>query len=83
MIKELIEMQRNSKATCVIVTNDDFDNIKPKVVMKADIADKFLFSSNPPNFSDGINRTCKKSKRKIPNIWNMLRTPNDKFSLWS
>ena len=29
------------------------------------------------------NRPCKKSKRKIPNIWNMFRTSNDKLSIWS
>lgn len=73
--KELIQLQRNANSTCVIVTNDDFDNIKPKVVMKADIADKFLFSSNPPIFSDGINKTCKKSKLAYLVITNIDALP--------
>ena len=60
MIKELIDLQRNSKATCVIIENVDSEKLSPSVSMKANVSDKFLFTGNKPPFADKINEKCKK-----------------------
>ena len=55
MIKELIDLQKNSKATCAIIKNEDITNLSPSISMKAKVSDKFLFSGNKPPFADKIN----------------------------
>lgn len=62
MIKELIDLQRNSNATCVIVTNDDYSELSPIVTMKANVSDKFLFTGEKPPFADKIDNKCNLSK---------------------
>lgn len=55
MIKELIDLQRNSKATCAIVTNDEYSELSPTVTMKANASDKFLLTGDKPSFADKID----------------------------
>ena len=62
MIKELIDLQRNSKATCVIIQNDDYKELSPVVLMKANVSDKFLLSSKLPPFAEKLNEKCAKNK---------------------
>lgn len=62
MIKELIDLQRNSKATCAIVTNDDYRELSPTVTMKANVSDKFLFTGDKPPFADKIDNKSNSSK---------------------
>ena len=62
MIKELIDLQRNSKATCVIITNDDYRKLSPTVTMKANVSDKFLFTGGKPPFADKIDNKSNLSK---------------------
>ncbi len=61
MIKELIDLQRNSKATCAIIEDSDSGKLSPTVLMKASVSDKFLFSNKPP-FADKIDEKCAKNK---------------------
>ena len=62
MIKELIDLQRNSKATCVIIENVDCEKLTPTVSMKANVSDNFLFAGNKPPFADKIDEKCGKNK---------------------
>ena len=55
MNKELIDLQRNSKATCVVVRTDDYKSLSPVISMKASVSDKFLFAGDKPPFADKIN----------------------------
>lgn len=62
MIKEIIDLQRNSKATCAIVTNDDYSKLYPSVTMKANVSDKFLLTGNKPPFAEKIDNKCNLTK---------------------
>lgn len=62
MIKELVDLQRNSKATCVILKTDDIQQLSPTLKMKANVSDKFLFSGDKPPFADKIDTKSNSSK---------------------
>ncbi len=55
MIKELIDLQRGSKATCAIVRTEDYNKLSSLVSMKASVSDKFLLTGEKPPFADKIN----------------------------
>lgn len=44
MNKELIDLQRNSKATCAIIKDSCFESLKPCVAIGAGVSDKFLYN---------------------------------------
>ncbi len=62
MIKELIDLQRNSNATCVIVETDEYNKLSPVISMKASVSDKFLFTGEKPPFANKISERCEKYK---------------------
>lgn len=62
MIKELIDLQRNSKATCVIVKTDEYKNLSPIISMKANVSDNFLLSDKLPPFAEKLDKKCEKNK---------------------
>ena len=62
MIKELIDLQRNSKATCAIIENKDIRKLYPGVAIKANVSDKFLFAHSRPPFADIIEKKNKNSE---------------------
>lgn len=62
MIKELIDLQRNSKATCAIIKTDEYNTLSPVVSMKASVSDKFLLAENRPPFADKIDEKSAKSE---------------------
>lgn len=62
MIKELIDLQRNSNATCVVIENIDSEKLSPIVSMKANVSDKFLLTGSIPPFAYKIDEKCKKNK---------------------
>lgn len=49
MNKELIELQRNSKATAVVILNDEYKQLLNSVVMKANVKDEILFGKKSGN----------------------------------
>ena len=55
MNKDLIDLQRNSKATCVIIKTEEYNKLSPVVSMKASVSNKFLLSGDKPPFADKIN----------------------------
>ncbi len=59
---DLIELQRNSKATCVVVENENCKKLKNAISMKADVSDKFLFGGKEPPFKAKLETTSKKGK---------------------
>lgn len=62
MNKILIDSQRNSNATCVIVKDGDQKELEPRVVMKANVSDKFLFLGKRPPFADKIDEVSQLGK---------------------
>ncbi len=62
MIKELIDLQRNSKATCVIVRTDEYNKLTSTIVMKANVSDKFLFTGSKPPFAEKLDIKSKKNE---------------------
>ncbi len=62
MIKELIDLQRNSKATCAVIKTEDLDKLSPAVTMKANVSDKFLFTGNRPPFADKVDAKSRLGK---------------------
>lgn len=76
MIKELIELQRNANATCVIVTSDEYNELSPKVAMQANVSDKFLFKNDRPPFADKID-----AKSKLSEICYFVITEIDEISM--
>lgn len=63
MIKELIDLQRNSNATCAIIENKDIRKLYPGVAIKANVSDKFLFAHSKPPFADIIDEKSKNSEK--------------------
>lgn len=61
MIKDLVDLQRNSKATCVIVQTNDYLMLSPAITMKANVSNKFLFANDKPPFADKINDKSEKN----------------------
>lgn len=62
MIKELIDLQRNSKATCAIVRTDEYNKLPSLVSMKASVSDKFLLTGEKPPFADKVDAKSKSSE---------------------
>lgn len=62
MIKDLIDLQRNSKATCVIVRDDEYSKLPSVVSMKASVSDKFLLTGDKPPFADKVDLKSKSSE---------------------
>ena len=62
MIKELIDLQRNSKATCAIIKTEDIQELSPSLTMKANVSDKFLLTGDKPPFADKIEIKSNLSK---------------------
>lgn len=75
MIKELIDLQRGSKATCAIVKTDDYNKFSSLVSMKASVSDKFLLTGNRPPFADKID-----AKSKLSEICYFVITGIDEIS---
>ena len=48
MNKDLIDLQRNSKATCVIIENKNIDKLSPSIILKASENDYLSLYKNPP-----------------------------------
>lgn len=61
MNKELIELQRNSKATAVVILNEEYKSLNNSVVMKANVKDEILFNSKTGNpvFKQKLNEKAK------------------------
>ena len=59
MIKELIDLQRNSKATCAIIKTEDIQELSPSLTMKANVSDKFLLTGDKPPFADKVDAKSK------------------------
>lgn len=76
MNKELIDLQRESKATCAIILTEEVDLLSPKVTMKANVSDKFLLKNNKPPFAEKINLVSKKN-----NICYFIITEIDEISI--
>lgn len=60
MNKVVINLQKNCKATCAIVKECDYADLKPRVEMKANVSDAFLFGSKIPPFAEKVNEKCEK-----------------------
>ena len=76
MIKDLIDLQRNSKATCAIIKTDEYNNLSPIISMKATVSDKFLLSNKLPSFAEKLDEKCAKNK-----ICYFIITEIDKISI--
>lgn len=59
MIKALVDLQRNSKATCAVVENNDYKKLPSVISMKASVSDKFLFAADRPRFADKVDAKSK------------------------
>ncbi len=71
----LIDLQRNSKATCVVIKTEDLKGLSPTVTMKANVSDKFLFTGDRPPFADKID-----AKSKLSNTCYFVITGIDEIS---
>lgn len=59
MNKELIELQRGSNATCVVILDENSRDLGQTLIMDANIQDKYLFGSNPI-FKNKLDRLSSK-----------------------
>lgn len=62
MIKELVDLQRNSKATCAVILSQDIRKLSPAITMKASVSDKFLLAGDKPPFAEKVDEKSKASK---------------------
>ncbi len=79
MNKDLIDLQRNSKAVCVIVKTDEYKSLSPIVSMEAGVSDSFL---NQVPFANKLNDKCKKYEIcyfVIKNIDKIDKPQQDRF----
>lgn len=49
MNKDLIELQKGCKATCVVILSEDSNDLEPKFVIKSDISDSKLIETIKEN----------------------------------
>ena len=56
MFKDLVERQRNCRATCVLIETKDIKELSPIVKMKASVSDAFLYTGKRPPFADKIDK---------------------------
>ena len=63
MNKDLIELQKNCPATCVVVLDKDYKSLENSVVMKANVSDKFLYATilGYPAFAEKLEDNIKKA----------------------
>ena len=59
MNKELIDLERNSNATCVIVETGEYRSLTPAGVIDADTPEKYLPAGKKPFFADLVDIKCK------------------------
>ena len=78
MIKELVDLQRNSKATCAVIPTIEFKKLSPAITMKANVSDKFLFAGYKPPFAEKID-----NKSKLSKICYFIITDIDELSIES
>ena len=78
MIKELIDLQRNSKATCAVIPTIELKKISTAITMRANVSDKFLFAGNKPPFAEKIE-----NKSKLSKICYFIITDIDELSIES
>lgn len=62
MNKDLIELQKGLKATCVIVPTHECTELSQTLAMSANVSDKFLFAGENPPFAEKIENKSKKGK---------------------
>lgn len=62
MNRELIDLERNSNATCVIVKTGEYRSLTPAVAIDADTPDKYLPAGEKPFFADMVDLKCKINK---------------------
>lgn len=72
---DLINLQRNSKATCAIIKNDDYKKLVSCISMKASVSDNFLFKGDKPPFAEKIDK-----KSRTDEICYFVITEIDKVS---
>lgn len=60
MNKELIELQRGSKATCVVIKEEMYKDLGQGLVMDSKIMDEYLFSGKigDPVFKEQLESVC-------------------------
>ena len=64
MNKELIDLQRGSKATCVVIKNSDMNKLENAYSLKANTSDSSLFGVKlgNPFFKDKVEEISKKDE---------------------
>lgn len=62
MDKNIIDLQRNSKAVCVVIKNNEKEKLTPSILMKASVSDKFLYSGERPPFAEKVDNKCRDNK---------------------
>ena len=64
MNKELIDLQRGSKATCVVIKNSDSNKLENSVFMDSRISDSWLFGAKMGNpiFKEKVDIISRKSE---------------------
>lgn len=83
MNKELIDLQRNSKATCAIIKTDEYTNLSHFVSISGNVSDKFLFSGDKPPFAEKLNEKCAKNELcyfVITQIDEVKKEKQDRFA---
>ena len=80
MNKTLIEGQRFSKATCVVILDNESKFLNNAVVMNADASDKFLFACDlgNPIFKDKVESMSKKGEIAYFILKNMDKLTTEK-----
>lgn len=60
--KELIELQKGSRATCAVILSEDCNELESKCIMEASTKDSDLYARplNDPIFKEGLESISKK-----------------------
>ena len=79
MNKELIDLQRGSKATCVVIKNSDSNKLENSVFMDSRISDSLLFGAKMGNpiFKEKVDNISKKDELGYFVITNFDSLPID------
>ena len=79
MNKELIDLQRGSKATCVVIKNSDSNKLENSVFMDSRISDSWLFGAKMGNpiFKEKVDIISRKSEIGYFVITNFDSLPID------
>lgn len=62
MIKQLVDLQRNSKATCAVIRTAEYKKLSPAVSVRADIDNQLLFGGKKPVFADKLDEVSRKAE---------------------